>query len=177
MHCVFIHGPVACGKLTIATALHTRTGWALHHNHLAVDAALSLHPFGSEGFVHLRAAIWRASFQSAACHAVPFIFTFAPERTVANTLIDELELDISSRGGRVHFVQLTCAEPEIERRITAADRGRHGKLTDLATYRALRADGAFSAPRIPAPLLSIASDAMSPAEAAARIEAAVRQAR
>lgn len=176
MHCVFIHGPVASGKLTVARALHQRTGWALHHNHLAVDAALSLFPFGSAGFVELRAELWHAAFRSAARHGQTFIFTFAPERTVARELIDALVLDVTSHAGQVLFIELTCDEAEIERRIVAADRSRHLKLTDVDAYRELRAAGAFAGLSMPAPLLRIASDAQTPEEAAIRIERAVLQA-
>ncbi|WP_210505209.1 hypothetical protein [Naasia sp. SYSU D00057] len=42
MEMVFIHGPAASGKLTTARALAERTGFALFHNHLVVDALLAL---------------------------------------------------------------------------------------------------------------------------------------
>lgn len=90
MYCLFLHGPVASGKLTVATALQAVSGLPLHHNHFAVDAALSLFPFGSPPFMRLREALWRAAFQEASNTGTPFIFTFAPEATVRPGLIDEL---------------------------------------------------------------------------------------
>ena len=51
---VFLYGPVASGKLTIARELAARTGFALFHNHLVVDAVMAVFPFGSESFVRLR---------------------------------------------------------------------------------------------------------------------------
>jgi hypothetical protein len=47
----------------------------------------------------------------------------------------------------------------------------HGKLTDLALYRQLRASGAFATPVIPAPRLRLDTAAFAPAVAAARIAA------
>ncbi len=176
MFCVFIHGPVASGKLTIAKALQQRTGWALHHNHLAVDAALALHPFGSTAFIDLRAALWRAVFDSAARHERSFIFTFAPERTVPRQLVDELVSIVEAVAGRVHFVELACDEGEIERRIVSTERAQHLKLNDAEMYRNLRAAGAFASEPMPPPILRIASDAHSPTDAATLIEAAVLQA-
>ncbi|MDP9995092.1 cytidylate kinase [Variovorax boronicumulans] len=38
MKLVFIHGPVASGKLTIARELGRLSGLAVFHNHLVVDA-------------------------------------------------------------------------------------------------------------------------------------------
>jgi hypothetical protein len=60
MRVVFIYGPVASGKLTVARALAERTGMALFHNHLVVDAVGAVFPFGSEAFVRLREQFWLA---------------------------------------------------------------------------------------------------------------------
>ncbi len=158
MHCVFIHGPVACGKLTIAKRLQDLSGWPLHHNHLAVDAAMSLFPFGTQGFRALRAAIWRAAFQTAAMVGQSFIFTFAPESTVPRSLVDALVYLAQAQGGRVFFVELSCAEDEIERRVVAADRGQHLKLNSLEEYRSLRDAGAFRTEPMPSPTLRIRTD-------------------
>ena len=173
MHCIFIHGPVASGKLTVASALHTLTGLPLHHNHLAVDAALSLFPFGSEGFVHLREQIWLEVFRAASDAGQSFIFTFAPEASVRPTLIDSLIDIVESANGRVFFVELTCNEDEVERRIEAADRAKHGKLNSVALYRELRDAGAFTFPSLPSPMLTLATDELTPQEAAAAISARI----
>ena len=63
---VFIHGPAASGKHTIGLQLSRLTGLPLFHNHLAVDAALSLFRFGTQGFKNVRSAVWRTAFQEAA---------------------------------------------------------------------------------------------------------------
>jgi cytidylate kinase len=39
MRLIFLHGPAASGKLTVARAIAARTGLPVFHNHLAVDAA------------------------------------------------------------------------------------------------------------------------------------------
>lgn len=169
MYCVFIHGPVASGKLTVASALHSLFGLPLHHNHLAVDAALSVFPFGSEGFVRLREQIWLSVFREASNAGQPFIFTFAPETSVRPNLIDSLVQIVEAVNGRVFFVELTCSQAEIERRIEAADRAKHRKLNSLAQYRELRDSGAFSFPSLPSPLLSLATDELTPQEAAVAI--------
>ena len=54
MRLIFIYGPVASGKLTIARLVSERTGLPLFHNHLVVDAVAAVFPFGSEAFVILR---------------------------------------------------------------------------------------------------------------------------
>jgi hypothetical protein len=138
MYCVFIHGPAAAGKLTVATALRARLGLPVFHNHLAVDAALSLFEFGSSGFVRLREAIWMAAFREAAESGRSFIFTFSPEASVPPAFVGAAVDVVKRAGGQVLFVALTCSETVIEERIEAASRSAFRKLTSVAEYRRLR---------------------------------------
>ncbi len=50
MKLIFVHGPAACGKLTIAKEVAPSTGLRLFHNHLTVDLVGSFFEFGSESF-------------------------------------------------------------------------------------------------------------------------------
>jgi hypothetical protein len=169
MYCVFIHGPAAAGKLTVATALKAPTGLPVFHNHLAVDAALSLFEFGSSDFVRLREVIWLAAFREAAEAGRSFIFTFSPEASVPPAFIGNAVDVIESAGGQVLFVALTCSDAVIEERIEAASRSAFRKLTSWAEYRQLREIGAFSFPPLPADI-TIATDEVSPEDAAGRIQ-------
>lgn len=169
MQMIFIHGPAASGKLTVARALQRLNGFRLFHNHFAVDAALALFEFGTPSFVRLREAIWLSAFAEAASTGQSLIFTFHPEASVRAEFISAAVEAIETRGGRVDFVALECGEEEIERRIGNADRSDFRKLTSLADYRRLRASGAFAFPRLPEPLITIRTDAMTPAGAALAI--------
>ncbi|HXH95052.1 MAG TPA: shikimate kinase [Thermoanaerobaculia bacterium] len=169
MYCVFIHGPAASGKLTVANGLKARSGLPVFHNHLAVDAALSLFEFGSPGFVRLREAVWLAAFREAAERGRSFIFTFSPEASVPPAFIDTAVDVIEGAGGQVLFVSLTCGEAVIEERIEAASRSAFRKLTSLAEYRQLRERGAFAFPPLPADI-TIATDELSPEDAAGLIQ-------
>lgn len=169
MHCVFIYGPVASGKLTVAKALQEATGLRLFHNHLAVDTALSLFEFGTPGFVRLREDIWLAAFREAAAAGRSFIFTFAPEASVPSDFIGKAVRIIESAGGRVLFVELTSDDEVIQSRIDASSRRSFGKLTSVEQYRMLRDSGAFAFSGLPEPALTLATDTLSPDEAALRI--------
>jgi len=83
MEMIFLYGQAASGKLTIGRALAARTGYALFHNHLVVDALLAVFPFGSDAFVRLREAFWLDVMETAARSGQSLIFTFAPEPTVS----------------------------------------------------------------------------------------------
>ena len=170
MRCVFLYGPAASGKLTVAAALQGRSGLPLFHNHLAVDAALSLFEFGSPPFVRLRELIWLGAFAGRS-----FIFTVHPEASVPSSFIERATAVIEKEGGRVLFVALTCSEEVIESRIEEVSRQGFRKLTSVALYRSLRDRGAFHFPSLPNPDVTIATDTVSPEAAADRILALLGQ--
>lgn len=170
---VFIHGPVASGKHTIGKLLAERTRLALVHNHLAVDAALARFPFGSPGFVELRARLWRAAFEEAAAAQRSFIFTFNPEATVDPGLIAKLHAIIERAGGRVHYVELTCSRETILARLGNESRSAFGKMTDRALYEDIERRGGFEFPALPEPLVRIDTGQMTAEQAATRIAEAL----
>ena len=165
MKLVFLHGPPAVGKLTVARELGRLTGFRLFHNHLAVDLVSSLFPFGSEPFVTLREQIWLAAFEQAARNNVSLIFTFNPERTVREGFVQETIDVVEAAGGQVIFVGLTCAEGELERRIEGASRKEFGKLASVEQYRTLKDAGAFHFPKLPNGI-SVDTTTQSPADSA-----------
>jgi hypothetical protein len=166
---VFIHGPVASGKHTIGQLLAERTGLPLVHNHQAVDQALAEFPFGSPGFVRLRAKLWRTAFEEAAAAGRSFIFTFNPEATVDPQLIEELRASIERAGGRVHYVELTCPREAILARLGNESRSAFGKLKDRALYEDIERQGGFEFPSLPEPLLRIDTGQVTAEQAAMQI--------
>jgi hypothetical protein len=165
---VFIHGPPAVGKLTVARELAAQTNLPLFHNHLVVDLLLTMFPFGSEPFVVLREQIWLSVFREAANSGISLIFTFAPERTVSAPFIQRVVDAVENAGGKVRFVALTCGEPELERRMTDASRAEFGKLQSVEQYRSLTRAGAFDTTALPADL-TIDTGTTTPSRAAERI--------
>ena len=149
MKLIFLHGAPAVGKLTVARELAALTGLRLFHNHLTVDLVSSLFPFGSEPFVLLREQIWLAAFAEAARNNVSLIFTFNPERTVRESFVQDTIEVVEGAGGKVVFVELTCAEGELEGRLEDASRKKFGKLATVEQYRSLKEAGAFQFPKLP----------------------------
>lgn len=170
---VFLHGPAASGKLTVAKELAALTGLPLFHNHLVVDALLAVFPFGSPGFVALRERMWLDVFAEAAAEDRSLIFTFHPEASVAPDFPQRAAELVEGAGGRVDFVELTCAPAIVEARVEAPSRQASGKLSSLAVLRELDAAGAFAYPPLPPPAVTIDTGAVAPTEAAARIRAAL----
>lgn len=169
MKLVFLYGQAAAGKLTVARELAARTGFALFHNHLIVDAVAAVFPFGSPEFVRLRERFWLETFEAAMRAGRSLIFTFAPEGTVAADFPARVEALVRSLGGEVVFVALTLDPAEQERRIANASRSEFGKLTSLDLLRQLRGDFDTAMAAMPAPALTVATDPTPPEEAAERI--------
>jgi chloramphenicol 3-O-phosphotransferase len=148
MRLIFLHGAPAVGKLTVARELARLIGFKLFHNHLTVDLVGSVFAFGSEPFVELREEIWLTIFGLAANYDISLIFTFAPEGTVRPQFIQDTINVIEAAGGEVIFVELTCDEDEIERRMNAPSRSEFDKLQSIEQYRRLKKSGAFEFPPI-----------------------------
>lgn len=170
MKLLFLHGPAAVGKLTIAREVAARTGWRLFDNHLTVDLVLAVYDFGTPGFVALREEIWLRVFRRALADKLPgLIFTFNPENSVPQRFIDDLFAEFATAGAEIIPVELTADETEIERRLGAASRHEKRKLTDVALYRQLRDAGVFRTPVIPSARLRLDTGRLTPAETAERI--------
>jgi AAA domain len=156
MKLIFLSGLPGVGKLTVAKELSELTGFKLFHNHLAVDLLLSIFEFGSLPFIELREFIWLSVFDHAARANLPgLIFTFNAENTVRQSFITETQEIVSSHGGQVLFIELTCDEEELERRMGAPSRQEHKKLTSWKQYLELKEAGVFSSPKLPVPLFSV----------------------
>jgi hypothetical protein len=155
MEIIFIYGPIASGKLTIARELAKLVNAPVFHNHLVVDAVGAVFPFGSEPFIRLRESFWLETFREAARRGQSLIFTFAPEPTVSPDFPQRVYDTIAPFGGLVVFVALTVSREEQERRIGRASRTEFGKLTSLEMLRTLRDAFDASAAEMPAAELTI----------------------
>ncbi len=172
MRLLFLYGPPAVGKLTVARSVAELTGGRLFHNHLTVNLAKSLYEFGSPGFIELRERVWMEVFRHAMAEGMPLlIFTFNPENSVPQRFVDSLFAEVAASGGEVIAVELAADEAAIEERIAAESRKREGKLVDLELYRRLRDSGVFDSPVLPPPRLRIDTTRLSPAESARAIAA------
>jgi hypothetical protein len=168
MKLLFLHGPAASGKLTVAREVCGLTGFRLFHNHLVVDMLLAVFQFGSPEFVALRERMWLDVFEAAAKNGISLVFTFAPEATVRPEFIANAVAAVERAGGEVCFVELRCPVAELERRMDAPSRHQWQKLKSVKMFRELRNKGANEFPPLPAGLV-IDTSAMQPAEAAKRI--------
>lgn len=166
---VFIHGPAAVGKLTVARRLGEMTGLPVFHNHLVVDMLLTLWDFGAPPFIELREAIWLEVMGRAAQEQLSgLIFTFTQEKTVRPQFVQELVTCVERAKGQVLFVQLTCPVAELEKRIEDPSRAEWRKLRSLSLFRQLREAGTFAFPPLPVDL-TLDTSQLTPTQVAEQI--------
>lgn len=174
MKLVILHGPPACGKLTVARELSALTGWRLFHNHLAIDLVLSLFAFGTPHFVTLRDRVWMAAFEEACAAGLEaMIFTYAQEPSVPADFLARVAALVEGAGGEVVFVELSAPLAVLEARIGDPSRKPFGKITDLTLFRELWAKDLWSEAAMPASRLRVDTQANGPAQAARLIAEAL----
>lgn len=169
MHLVFLYGPPAAGKLTVAREIAAQTGFALFHNHLVVDAVHAVFPFGSPSFVRLREQFWLDVIGAAATEDRSLIFTFQPEASVSPDF-PQRAIDLVTRaGGRVLLAHLKLSVDEQIARIANTDRAAFGKLRDAGLLRTLQPQFEACEAAMPEPDLVIDTATTSATDAAATI--------
>ena len=138
---VFLYGPPAVGKLTVATELQARTGFGLFHNHLTVNLLRSVFEFGSQAYVDMLKRFRLEIFEAAASEGIDLIFTnnsiWKPPNARADFLAfaAETRRRVERSDGRVVFVQLTASVDVLEARVSAESRREHSKLLDRVRLR------------------------------------------
>ncbi len=138
---VYLYGPPAVGKLTVATELEALTGMRLFHNHLTLDAVRAVFDFASAPFTDVIRRFRLDVFETAARNHLDLIFTNNSVWGVPNgramfaAFAEEAGRRVEGAGGRVVFVQLTAPTEVLEERVTAASRRERGKLVNPARLR------------------------------------------
>ena len=128
MKLVFIYGPPATGKLTVAKELSKITGYNIFHNHLTVDLIESILKFGEKNFFEISSRLRLEMIELAAKNNVNLIFTFCYVRDHDDKFIKDVIKKVEKYKGRVFFVQLYCDKKELYRRVVGESRKYHGKI-------------------------------------------------
>src|ERR1043166_2161337 len=170
MKLYFLYGLPGVGKLTVAQELSRLTGYRLFHIHLLADMLEAVFGFGTQAFADLRDEMWPMIFRRAAEENLPgLITTFVFECSVKQDLLDEAVDSVTSRGGRVLFVELTCDRAEHQRRLVSPQRERHRKITSVELLDELLEKDVFFTPELRGETLKLDTTNLSAAEAARAI--------
>jgi predicted kinase len=175
---VYLYGPPASGKLTVAGRLAELSGYRLFHNHLTVNALRPVFDFGTEPFNQVVHRLRLDVFETAAQAGIDMIFTNnsawpGPDgRARFAAFADAARRVTEAGGGQTLFVRLTAPLAVLEERVASESRQAHGKLVDVARLRDLLAE-LDQASLNPGDLI-IDTSQVAPEQAAAIIFAALR---
>ena len=131
MNLIFIYGPPAAGKLTVAQELQKITGYRLFHNMLTVDLALSVLDWDNEKFQDLTTDYRLETFKHAARAKVDgLIFTFAYVPKLDDGFVKKVISRIKKDKGNIYFVQLVAKKEELLKRVGSDSRKKLKKLVN-----------------------------------------------
>lgn len=129
MKLLFLHGPPASGKYTIACALQASHGVRNFHNHLTIDVAKALFDFGTPEFWALTHRLRRTALAASADEGeANVVFTNCYSSPHDDATVAALEQEIVTRGGAFLPVYLACGVDELRRRVVAPARAEMRKL-------------------------------------------------
>jgi len=169
MDLVFIYGPPASGKLTVARELSRMTGYRVFHNHASLDFVSTIFDQGTAKFSELVVRYRKDMLEEAAKAGVSVIFTSAyvegPKMDATYEMIDM----IHSHKGRVCPVYLYCEKDELLRRVAGESRKGYGKFTDPGKLKEFLRTYDLSGEPAVRGSLAIDNTRIGPAEAAERI--------
>jgi chloramphenicol 3-O-phosphotransferase len=138
---VYLYGPPAVGKLTIARRVAETTGFRLFHNHLTVDAVTSVFEFGSPPFVDVLHRLRFDVFETAARQGIDLVFTnssmsYSVPRTDSFLAFAHRAAEVvDTAGGTTLFVRLTAPVEVLCDRVDGDDRRALRKLVDADRLR------------------------------------------
>ena len=133
MKLIFIYGPPAVGKLSVATELAKLTGFKLFHNHVSIQFVESIFEFGARAFSRLTNKFRLEMLEEASKEKIDTIFTFVYGRGTDDPFVGNAIHRVKSHGGRVCFVRLYCDEQALAKRVKAEERKRMGKISTKST--------------------------------------------
>jgi len=136
MKLIFLYGPPATGKLTVAKELHKQTGYKLFHNMLTVDLALSVLDWNDKNFGDLTTTYRLETFKEAAKAKVEgIVFTFAYVPKLDDPFVKKVIKRVEGDGGKVLFVQLCTKKEELMERVDSKSRVKLKKLIDKSVLK------------------------------------------
>lgn len=130
MKLIFIYGPPASGKLTIAEILSQQTGIPLFHNHLSRDLVKDI--YGDDLMKHYKLVdtIRLDVLDYCSQNETDLIFTYVYGGEGDNANVKSFIRTIENNKGEVKFVELTANRQDLIDRVDNESRKRFKKLSD-----------------------------------------------
>lgn len=129
MNLIFIYGPPATGKLTVAKELAKKTNYKIFHNHLTVDLLLKFFKYGDPDFFSLNSKLRTTIFDGLAKSKLKgLIFTYCYAYKEDNQFVKKVIRTITKNKGKVKFVHLFTDKKTLNKRVKGASRENFDKI-------------------------------------------------
>jgi tRNA uridine 5-carbamoylmethylation protein Kti12 len=136
---VFVYGPPAAGKYTIAKALADELNWPLFHNHLAIDYVESIIKWGEPGFheacADARIALVKRALENGT--SLVSTFVYAKDFDADDVFVDRLMTTVRDAGARFCPVQLNCPIDTLKARCLAPHRSSMRKIATVESLQSV----------------------------------------
>lgn len=140
MKLLFLYGPPASGKLTIAEKLSERTGIPLFHNHLSRDLVKDIYGDALRDNYALVDRIRFDVLDYCSKHGTDLIFTYVYEGSDDDENVRAFIQTIENNDGEVVFIELSASPEDLIGRVDNESRKKFKKLTDPEIMKKITQD-------------------------------------
>ena len=128
MKLIFLYGPPAVGKLTIAKELHNKLGYKLLYNHMIINILDELFPFHNPSRRILTREFRLRIIEEAIKNDLDLIITAGTAgSSTLFAYFSELITMVEPKGSHVYMVHLTADKETLLQRVEDDFRKKHGK--------------------------------------------------
>ena len=140
MKLIFLCGPPASGKLTVAEKLSERTGIPLFHNHLSRDLVRDIYGDKLRDNYELVDRIRSDVLDYCSKNNTDLIFTYVYEGSDDDANVRNFMKTIENNKGEVLFVELSASRADLISRVDNESRKKFKKLIDPAIMEKITVD-------------------------------------
>jgi hypothetical protein len=140
MKLIFLYGPPASGKLTIAQKLSEYTGIPLFHNHLSRDLVKDIYGDTLRDNYALVDRIRFDVLDYCSKNNTNLIFTYVYEGSDDDDNVQDFIKTIENNHGKVLFIELSASKVDLISRVDNESRKKFKKLTDPVVMQKITED-------------------------------------
>ena len=167
MKVIFLYGPPASGKLTIAKKLAEKTGISLFHNHLTFDLAEVLYEPFTQPFYDYCADLRLDVFGDAKLANQDLIFTFFYIPPDDDNFVNQI-IHIAGEDN-VKFVKIEASSDTLLDRVENVDRAKYSKINSKSVLTRCLKENIWNESIEKTDSLIINTDNLTPDEAVQKI--------